>query len=53
MRTAVALGVAPDGFWRLSLMEWRMLTETAVGTAPLGRDEFERLMATWPDGGME
>lgn len=51
MRTAVALGVGPEAFWRLSLAEWRMLTETAPGASPMGRGEFERLMAAWPDGG--
>lgn len=49
LRTAAALGIAPGEFWRLSLKEWRMLTETASGTRPLGRGEFERLMAMWPD----
>ena len=53
MRTAVALGVEPGGFWRLSLAEWRMLTEAALGAVPIGRAEFERLMAAWPDGGFD
>jgi uncharacterized phage protein (TIGR02216 family) len=44
-----ALGVAPEAFWRLSLQEWRMLTAPAPGGAPMGRSEFERLMAAWPD----
>ncbi len=51
LRTALALGVVPAAFWRLSLAEWRMLTEAAPGAAPMGRSELERLMAAWPDGG--
>ncbi|WP_428150254.1 phage tail assembly chaperone [Brevundimonas sp.] len=51
LRTGVSLGVEPEAFWRLSLAEWRMLTEVAPGAAPMGRSEFERLMAAWPDGG--
>lgn len=42
-------GLAPDGFWRLSLREWRMLT-AAPEPAAMGRDELERLAARWPDG---
>lgn len=50
LRTALAMGVQPDAFWRLSLKEWRMLTErTAAPT--LGRDGLETLMARWPDEG--
>ena len=47
----MAMGVGPAAFWPLSLAEWRMLTEAARGAAPMGRGEFERLMAAWPDGG--
>lgn len=50
LRTAVALGVSPDAFWRLSLKEWRMLTERA-GAPALGRGGLEALMARWPDEG--
>ncbi len=49
LRTAAALGVGPEAFWRLSLAEWRMLTEAAPGVRPLGRGEFEQMMAAWPD----
>lgn len=49
LRTAVALGVASEAFWRLSLVEWRMLTQAPPGASPMGRSEFERLMAAWPD----
>lgn len=49
LRGAVALGVAPEAFWRLSLREWRMLTERPPERAPMRRSEFERLAETWPD----
>ncbi len=50
LRTGAALGLGPEAFWRLSLMEWRMLTEVGQGPSPMGRNEFEGLMAVWPDG---
>lgn len=49
LRTAARLGVGPEGFWRLSLREWRMLTERPDGVAPLRRSEFERMAEAWPD----
>lgn len=49
MRAAAHLGVGPETFWRLSLKEWRMLTETSSAHAPLGRSEFERMAEAWPD----
>nr|WP_293828845.1 phage tail assembly chaperone [uncultured Brevundimonas sp.] len=51
LRRAAGLGVAPEGFWRLSLKEWRMLTEAPRGAAPMGRQGLTRLMEAWPDGG--
>ena len=51
LRLAAAMGVAPEAFWRLSLREWRMLTEVPRGTAPMGREGLARLMEGWPDGG--
>lgn len=51
LRTAAALGIAPEAFWRLSLREWRMLVEGPAGAAPLGRAALERMMEGWPDGG--
>ncbi|WP_428156381.1 phage tail assembly chaperone [Brevundimonas sp.] len=51
LRLAAAMGVGPEAFWRLSLKEWRMLTQTPRGTAPLGREGLARLMEGWPDGG--
>jgi len=49
LRTAVALGVAPEGFWRLSLKEWRMLTAQSPGVVPMARGDVEALMKVWPD----
>ena len=43
------MGVGPEGFWRLSLKEWRMLTAGPVQVAPLGRSELERMREMWPD----
>jgi uncharacterized phage protein (TIGR02216 family) len=51
LRLAGAMGVAPEAFWRLSLKEWRMLTQTPQAAAPLGREGLARLMEVWPDGG--
>lgn len=53
LRLAVErFGVKPDGFWRLSLREWRMLTASAEPVA-MRRDDLERLAARWPDGAAE
>lgn len=49
LRTALALGVAPEAFWRLSVREWRMLTETDGGAGPMGRGDLEAMMEAWPD----
>jgi uncharacterized phage protein (TIGR02216 family) len=49
LRTALAMGLVPEVFWRLSLREWRMLTEAVPGVAPMGRVEMERLAKAWPD----
>ena len=49
LRMAVALGVSPEAFWRLSLKEWRMLTAVAGKPVPMGRAEVEALMKAWPD----
>lgn len=48
-RTAAMLGVGPEEFWRLSLKEWRMLTEAREHTAPIGRGDLERMAEAWPD----
>ena len=49
LRAAAMLGVGPEGFWRLSLREWRMLTERPGGAKPMGRGELERMVERWPD----
>lgn len=49
---AVRLGVTPEAFWRLSVREWRMLTERP-GSAAMGRDAFARLAEDWPDEGVK
>jgi len=49
LRTAARLGVVPDGFWRLSLREWRVLTERPNVETPLGREDLMRMAETWPD----
>lgn len=51
LRAAMRMGVTPEAFWRLSLKEWRMLTEAPRGTAPMGRAGLAKLMEDWPDGG--
>lgn len=49
MRTAAMLGAGPEGFWRLSVREWRMLTARAEAAGPLGRGEMGAMMERWPD----
>ena len=49
MQTAARMGVGPEGFWRLSLKEWRMLTAGPMQAAPLERSELERMREMWPD----
>lgn len=49
LRTAARLGVGPEGFWRLSLREWRMLTERPDVGTPLGREDLMRMAEAWPD----
>lgn len=49
LRTALALGIAPEAFWRLSVREWRMLTAADGGAAPMERSDLERMMEAWPD----
>lgn len=48
LRLAVSLGVAPEAFWRLSLNEWRALTETPP-TPVLNRADLSALIARYPD----
>ena len=49
IQAAARMGVGPEGFWRLSLKEWRMLTEPAAGGSPMGRGDLERMAERWPD----
>ena len=49
LRMAVRLGVQPEGFWRLSLKEWRMLTARPEALLPMGRGVFEQMAERWPD----
>lgn len=48
LRLALSLGVAPEAFWRLSLVEWRMLTE-APPSPVLTRSGLADLIARYPD----
>ena len=49
MRLAAGFGVGPDGFWRLSLKEWRMLTERPDVVGPMGRGVLKQMAERWPD----
>lgn len=51
LRRALAMGLAPEAFWRLSVREWVWLTAGEPGARPLGRSELERLADQWPDDG--
>ncbi len=48
LRAAVAMGISPEAFWRLSVREWRMLT-VARGPRPMGRHDLDEMMRAWPD----
>ncbi len=48
LRLALSLGIAPEAFWRLSLTEWRALTETAPSPV-LSRSGLEALAERYPD----
>ena len=49
MRMAAGFGVGPEGFWRLSLREWRMLMERPDVVGPMGRGVLEQMTERWPD----
>ena len=51
LRQALAMGILPEVFWRLSLREWRMLTASAGGGDGLPRGVLDEMMERWPDGG--
>lgn len=42
------LAIAPEAFWRLSLVEWRALTE-APAAPILSRAALDALIARFPD----
>ena len=46
MRSALAAGIGPQDFWRLSLREWRWLAARGAG---LGAGRLAELMAGFPD----
>ena len=46
---ALGFHIPPYRFWALSLREWRALTASPPGAAPLSRDAFEALAARFPD----
>ncbi|MFN3910787.1 phage tail assembly chaperone [Hyphomonas sp.] len=46
LRAALAAGLPPAAFWRLSLREWRWIAASRGGP---GRGELEALMAQYPD----
>ena len=48
LRLAVRLGLAPEAFWRLSLKEWRALTEAPVMPV-LSRAGLADLIDRYPD----
>ena len=48
LRAAQRMGIAPEAFWRLSLVEWRALTQPAEPQA-LSRADFETLAREHPD----
>ena len=48
LRLAARLNIGPEAFWRLSLAEWRALTE-APAAPVLGREALAALIARFPD----
>lgn len=48
LRLALSLGIAPEAFWRLSLAEWRLLTEEPPAPT-LNRSGLADLIARYPD----
>lgn len=48
LRLALSLGLSPEAFWRLSLKEWRALTETPPAPV-LSRADLSALIARYPD----
>ena len=48
LRLALRLSLPPQAFWRLSLPEWRALTETPAAPV-LTRDGLDALIDRFPD----
>ena len=48
LRLALSLGLPPEAFWRLSLKEWRALTQ-APAAPSLNRAGLQDLLARYPD----
>lgn len=48
LRLALSLGLPPEAFWRLSLKEWRALTQAPPAPA-LNRAALRDLIARYPD----
>ncbi|MBI1186915.1 MAG: phage tail assembly chaperone [Alphaproteobacteria bacterium] len=46
LRAALAMGLAPPVFWRISLKEWRMLT---LAEPRFARADLDALAARYPD----
>ena len=44
----LSLAIPPEAFWRLSLTEWRALTETPAAPV-LNRAALDALIARFPD----
>ena len=49
LRAALAAGIGPEAFWRLSLREWRWLAGGGGGGA-MDRGRLAALMGAYPDG---
>lgn len=47
LRLAAQMGIAPEAFWRLSLVEWRALTGGEAEALP--RAAFDELAKRFPD----
>lgn len=46
-RAALRAGIRPDGFWGLSVREWRWLS--GAGESGLERERLADLMSAFPD----
>ncbi|MBX9615875.1 MAG: phage tail assembly chaperone [Caulobacteraceae bacterium] len=49
IQAALALGVAPEAFWRLSLKEWRMLSAPSATGMWIARRDLDEMIRAWPD----